>query len=202
MLRLQESMKDICSSIIVWNEFVAGRNPQNPNKNILSPTRFEKLQIREEKDEEEDDNNEEEYVEEEDDEMVAVDGYSQITESDFFDMHFETDFTPILTKSKPKRNIYSDPCKHKFWCANGRFCLYKHEYQEIEFFKLYPNPKRRYVYKTKLCYAKRCKYFDKPYLCPYAHNLEESRCICCRGLGNGKHWMDQCPNNKSNRSYN
>ncbi len=188
--------------ILPWNEFLAHDRPQVARNVIFSPYRFEKLQIN---DKEEDDVDDDEKPEVQQDlESTTDDGYSQITDSDYFDMQSENisrqgDFTPLVKKCKPKRVLFSDYCIHKFWCKKGRLCAYKHLAEEKEFFELCKTPQYRVLYKTKLCFYKNCKYsVEKSYLCRYAHSLEESRCLCCKGQGNGKHWMDQCPDNKFN----
>lgn len=123
--------------------------------------------------------------------------------NDFFDAHpenisdtDEVDFVPLVRKTtKLKRNMYSEPCIHKFWCTNGTKCAYKHADQHYEFFKEHTDVKLRRYYKIKPCYHNVCKYSEKSYLCPYAHNVQESRCLCCGGKGNGQHWMHNCPLN-------
>lgn len=125
---------------------------------------------------------------------------------DFFDAHHDNltdDFIPLVRKiTKTKRNIYSDPCIHKFWCTSGLNCAYKHTDQQREFFKLHHDTKLRRCYKIKPCYHTVCQYYDKSYLCPYAHSLQESRCLCCGGKGNGIHWMHKCPlNTNMNKNW-
>lgn len=103
------------------------------------------------------------------------------------------EFIPYVKKEAKRKRLYSNFCAFKFACGKGLCCSYKHTIKEKEFFKLLPDPKRRRLYTIKPCYHALCTYRAKPYLCSYAHNLEESQCLACKQRGNGQHWMDQCP---------
>lgn len=189
---LQEHFQHFCTDIITWNEFLFSRRGSDTPK-ILTATRFQLLQNSDDDDQE--------------DLESGIHTLSDTDSEDFdcndlFDAHPENisdadeDFVPLVRKvTKVKRNIYSDPCVHKFWCTNGLRCAYKHTDQQREFFKLHTDVKLRRYYKIKPCYHTNCQYYEKPYLCPYAHSVAESRCLCCGGKGNGLHWMHQCPLN-------
>lgn len=205
MLEEYYAVLNIKIKIQTFIEFIAGRNSNHKNS-IISANRFDALKEAE-KSNEDDEGDEDEYEDAEN--SLRDDESEDFDSNEFFDAHHEVlsdaddeDFVPLVRKEvKPKRQ-YSDPCYHRFSCARGLECLYKHSDKEREFFKVQPDSKFRYLYKIKPCYRPVCPYKDKPYLCGYAHTLEESRCLCCKQQGSGKHWMDKCPLNTLNRTRN
>ncbi|ODN00018.1 hypothetical protein Ocin01_06660, partial [Orchesella cincta] len=136
----------------------------------------------------------------------VADDESELSEdfdcNDFFDFHHEDwsdvddDFVPVIRKEAKPKVQYSSFCTYQFWCATGSECRYKHTEQQKEFFKVQSDARKRRLYKIKPCFFNPCQYSAKSYLCAYAHNVEESRCLCCKEKGSGQHWMDQCPVNR------
>ncbi|CAG7827315.1 unnamed protein product [Allacma fusca] len=102
------------------------------------------------------------------------------------------DFCPVKPKAKKTHRKYSEFCKNSYWCYKGRQCAYSHKKEEMEFFKEHPSmePSQRRAYKLKLCFKEKCTYKNNSYLCPYAHNVQEARCIRCQTIG--LHWSDEC----------
>lgn len=193
--QVQEFFNTTCVDIQTWMEF-NNRNTSNSEEVPLS-NKFSMLRT----DDDEDSNQDGSTIEIET--TISDDESEDFDCIDFFDTHHEDPcaldddgFIPNVRKEAKQKRLYSGSCVFKFACGKGLNCSYKHADKEKEFFKLLSDPKRRYLYKTKPCYhaiAQSCNYNSKPYLCPYAHNLEESRCLACKQKGNGQHWMDQCP---------
>jgi hypothetical protein len=109
-----------------------------------------------------------------------------------------SDFQVKKRKEKKVHKKYSDFCIKSYWCPKGSRCSYNHKKEEKEFFKTHPNMEpnnyRSRPYKLRPCIYQiddKCKYKDKSYLCPYAHNVQEARCTRCQEIG--VHWSYECP---------
>ena len=104
----------------------------------------------------------------------------------------EGEFTEVNRKKTKSHQQYSRYCVRRYACTAGRKCPYKHNDKEIEFFKN-SIERERLLYKIKLCrYGNKCEKFrqNKSYLCPFAHELIEARCLKCKK--EGVHWTDEC----------
>lgn len=194
---LHDHFKDVCSSIVTFYEFERSRSSVADETTYECSTRLQLLD-----DEDNVHRTEEEDVREVDD----ADDWDEENEiAGYFDAPNE-DFIPVVPKNIRKGTEFSAFCTYKFWCGKGsgnghgklHKCPYKHTDEEWEFFKIQINANIRSRYKIKPCVfhiEKRCDYEDKPCLCRFAHSVEESRCFSCKGEGNGKHWMHECPKN-------
>lgn len=183
---LKDHFKDVCSSIVTFDVFENNRSRVAVETSYECSTRFQLL---------DDEDNQHQIDEEEEDDADDWDEENEI--SGYFDAPHE-DFIPVVPKHTRKGPEFSAFCPYKFWCGKGRKCLYKHTNEEWEFFKIEKNEYIRSRYKIKPCpfhIESRCRHEDKPYLCRLAHCVEESRCFSCKGEGNGKHWMHECPKN-------
>jgi hypothetical protein len=106
---------------------------------------------------------------------------------------FDVDFQPVVRKIRKTYRKFSEPCIHRYWCRKFIQCKYSHSEQEREYFKEHSQmePFKRGKYKTRYCTNMYCLYKGKTYLCPFAHDLKEAKCVRCAEIG--IHWSDDCP---------
>ncbi|CAG7832948.1 unnamed protein product [Allacma fusca] len=123
---------------------------------------------------------------------IELEDNASLNPEDYFDINFQ----PVKQKTKKNHTRYSEHCMYRFWCKNGIQCRYTHSPEEKEYFKKNPQigPMQRYRYKSRFCTLAYCDYRDRPYLCPFAHDVKEVRCLRCLEIG--LHWTDECPLNQ------
>lgn len=217
---LQEHFRDVCSEVIPWREFLDRNRRFDDDSTIELANRYQKLQITNGTIDNEVEDDEEDFFdahsvvtvslsETDDEEDYYYDARSTIGDSMENLIHEQEDternnevedhqgYNNVVRKTpKARANLYSKPCPYKFWCVKGLKCDFKHNEEQRDFFKTNPDIKYRKFYKIKSCYHKVCDYSKRSYLCPYAHDVKEARCLCCGQKDKEPHWMDQCPYNK------
>ncbi len=122
---------------------------------------------------------------------AAVEGLEDIDDDDpnFYAFGFE-DVEVVQKKAAKRTQMYSEPCAYRFRCSKGKQCSYKHSELEKEYFRMEPNTKKRFMYKTQQCLHTACKHIGKKYLCSFAHGMGDARCSNCGK--EGIHWSDEC----------
>lgn len=148
-------------------------------------------------------------VEEEgEDNQIISDKYRPSTSKKARKAKTKKDLTPpvqtIKPKSKPNYQIvskkqsitkqqFSDRCKFRYRCWEGKNCRSSHSLEEKEFFKRTPKPGMRRNYKTKPCPDHEkgyCRLNDESWLCLFAHGEKDYTCAKCFTRG---HQGEDCP---------
>lgn len=108
----------------------------------------------------------------------------------------EEKWSTVQSKHTRPRNrqLYSDPCPHRFNCSNGTKCRYKHTDEEMQDFKRRKNGRGNPFRKTEECRHFKaltgCHKLKEQ--CNYAHGEEDAWCMQCRSVG---HFRENCPAN-------
>ena len=119
-------------------------------------------------------------------------------QKDLIDSSSPTTFETMKQKPKKRHTKYSDKCVYGFRCAQSERCSYSHTAQEKEYFKVNQQvkPEKRYLHKSKMCNRPNCEFSLRSYLCPFAHDIKEARCLKCKKYG---HLTDSCAFTSNNQ---